>query len=182
MNVWIVYGIIIAVGVALIAGIVVASMVLWRRQVQRSVVSLVGRREAIVAAYKGLESVFASIAEADEDEITAFAVEPGSVHRKALEELHARMRIQADELATVALPKDMWKAADLLGTAAAALAIETGRVGEATSPEGVLDALGAIDVTDVKAAIEAAGAEVGRLSEAHHVEADPSVYGGGLYI
>ena len=65
MNVWIVYGIIIAVGVALIAAIVVASIWLWRRQVQRSVVSLVGRREAIVAAYKGLESVFASIAGAD---------------------------------------------------------------------------------------------------------------------
>ena len=72
--------------------------------------------------------------------------------------------------------------ADLLGTAAAALAVETGRVGEASSPEGVLDALGAIDVTEVKAAIEAAAAEVGRLSETHHVEADPSVYGGGLYI
>jgi len=178
--VWL-YVIIAVIAVLLIAGIVVASIVLWRRQVRRSLIGLVGRREAVVAAYKALEGVFTSLAGADVDELTAFAVDATSVHRKALEELHSRMRIQSEELAELALPKKLWSAADLLGIAAGAIAVETGKVGEAPSPEAVLDVLGTIDVARIGDALRPASEAIDQLLADNGV-GDTTVYGGGLYI
>jgi len=178
--VW-VYVIIAVVSLAAIAGIVVASVVLWRRQVQRSLIGLTGRREAVMAAYRALEGVFAALSEADVDELTSFAVDAASVHRKALEELHSRMRIQSEELAELALPKKLWGAADLLGSAAGTIAVETGKVGEAAGPEAVLDALGTIDVPAIGQALRPANEAIDELLAANGVE-DPAVYGGGLYI
>ena len=175
------YVIIAVVSLLLIAGIVVASVVLWRRQVRRSLVGLIGRREAVMAAYRALEGVFSSLAGADADELTAFAMDAGSVHRKALEELHSRMRIQAEELAELSLPKKMWKATVLLCGAAGILAAETGRVGEAAGPEGVLDALGTIDVAGIGTALRPANEAIDALL-AENGMADATVYGGGLYI
>jgi hypothetical protein len=177
---WI-YIIIAVVAILLVAGIVVASVVLWRRQVRRSIIALIGRREAVMAAYRALESVFTSLADADADELAVFATEPSSVHRRALEELHARMRNQSEELVELALPKRLWKAADLLGTAAGVLAVETGRVGEAAGPEGVLDALGIIDVAGIRTALQPANDEIDAQLAARDI-GDPAVYGGGLYI
>jgi hypothetical protein len=176
-----VYVIIGVVAVLLIMGISVAAVLLWRRQVRRSLIALIGRREAVVAAYNALEKVFAALAEGDADAITAFAIDSTSVHRKALEELHHRMRIQCDELADVALPKRLWAAADMLGTAAGKLAVETGRVGEAGPPEKVLEVLGKIDVAGISAALRPANEAIDALLEELDIE-DPSVYGGGLYI
>jgi hypothetical protein len=178
--VWL-YVIIAVVAIAAIAAIVVVSVVLWRRQVRRLLIALTGRRAAVVAAYRALESVFTSLADADADELTAFAVDASSVHRKALEELHSRMRMQSEELAELALPKKLWEAADLLSTAAGSLAVETGRVGEASGPEGVLEALGRIDVAGITAAVTPAEVEIDRLLAVHGV-GDSAVYGGGLYI
>jgi len=174
----------VIIGVAsllVIAGIVVGSIVLWRRQVRRSLIALTGRREAVTAAYKGLERVFTALAEGDTDEVTAFAIDSTSVHRKALDELHYRMRIQSEELSEIALPKRLWNAADLLGTAAGKIAVETGRVGEAGPPEKVLEVLGKIDVAGISAAIRPANQAIDDLLEELKI-ADPSVYGGGLYI
>ena len=53
MSIWVIYGIVATVGVLVIAGIVVGSILLWRRQVRKSLVGLVGRREAVSAAYRG---------------------------------------------------------------------------------------------------------------------------------
>jgi hypothetical protein len=175
------YAIIALGAAAAIAAIVVVSIVLWRRQVRRSLIALTGRRAAVTAAYRALEGVFTSLADADAEELTAFAIDPASVHRKALEELHSRMRMQAEELADLPLPKRLWKAADMLGVAAGSLAVETGRVGEASGPEAVLEALGRIDVSGITEALVPAEAEVERLLTEHKV-ADPAVYGGGLYI
>ncbi len=174
----------VIIGVAsagLIAVVVVGAIMLWRRQVRRSLIGLTGRREAMAAAYRGLQSVFASLAEADADELTAFALDPDSGHRRSLEDLHSRMRMQAEELAEMTLPKQLWVVADCLGTAAALLAVETGRVGEADSPEAVLAALGAIDVPAVTVALDAANEAIDGLLAEHGIE-DPSVYGGGMYI
>jgi hypothetical protein len=175
------YVIIAVAAVVAIAAIVVTSIVLWRRQVRRALLSLTGRRAAVVAAYRALEGVFTSLADADSEELTAFAVDSTSVHRRALEELHSRMRMQSEELAEMALPKRLWTAADLLSTAAGSLAVETGRVGEASGPEGVLDALGKIDVAGITDAITPAEEEIDRLLAEHKVP-DDAVYGGGLYI
>jgi hypothetical protein len=181
VNIWVVYGIIATVGVLAIAGIVVGSIFLWRRQVRRSLVGLVVRREAIRAAYRALESVFAALAAANSGEIAEFAVNRASVQRKSLEELQGRMAIQADELANIALPKRFWHAADLLMAASTKLRDEVARINQGPTPEAVLDGVGTIDVAGLRAAIATAGEELERLLHENRVE-DPSVYGGGLYI
>jgi hypothetical protein len=174
----------IIIGVAallLVIGIVISAVVLWRRQLRRSLIALTGRREAVVAAYRALEGVFAALAEGDADEITAFAIDSTSVHRKALDDLHYRMRIQSEELVELALPKRLWNAADLLGTAAGRLAVETGKVGEAGPPEKVLETLGKVDVAGISSALRPANEAIDDLLDQLRIE-DPAVYGGGLYI
>lgn len=178
--VW-VYVIIAVAGIALVAAIVIAAMLLWQRQVRLALIGLTGRREAVMAAYRALESVFSALADSDVDELTAFATDPTSVHRKSLEELQTRMKIQADELADLPLPKAQWKAADLLGVAAGRLASEVGGVGEAQDPEAVLEAVGAVDVAAITEALNPANEEIDRLLVEMGIE-DAAVYGGGLYI
>jgi len=181
VNIWVIYGIIAAVGVLLIAGIVIGAILVWRRQVRTALIGLVGRREAIRAAYRALESVFAALAEDTAEEVTEFATNPGSVQRKALEELISRMAMQAEELQNVALPKKAWGCADLLMAAAVKLRDEVSAIHRAPTPDAVLAGVGRIDVAGIRAAIAAAGAELDRLLHENRIE-DPSVYGGGLYI
>jgi hypothetical protein len=180
-NPWVLYGVIAAVSVLLIAGAVVGGIWLWRRQVRKSLVGLVGRREAIRAAYRGLEAVFTSLAEEPAEELLAFAEKPDNVRRRALDELRARMASEADELENVALPKSAWPCADLLMAAAARVRDEIGTIRDANGPEAVLAAVGDIDVAAMRSAIAEAGSELDRLLHANKVD-DPAVYGGGLYI
>ena len=181
MSIWVIYGIVATVGVLVIAGIVVGSILLWRRQVRRSLVGLVGRREAVSAAYRGLEAVFAARGGDDAGVVSEFALDPASTHRKALEELQTRMAIEVEELQNVALPKRFWQTADLLMAAAAKVRDEVGRINQAPTPEGVLDAVAAIDVTGIRSAIAIAGEELDRQLRETGVD-DSAVYGGGLYI
>lgn len=138
-----------------------------------------GRREAIQAALKVVERVVADLAGSDVEGLLAFAGED-SEERRAVGEVAARMRIEASELADLALPKSLWGLADRLGEAAGELAEQAGRVGEA-SGEGVLDALAELDLSQVRAALDAADSEMGSLSARYGVT-DAAVYGGGLYI
>lgn len=181
LNPTVLYIIIGVAGLALVVGSIIGARVLWKRQVKRSVITLTGRREALTAAWKGLQAVFVALAATTAEEMADFASNPEQEQRKSLEDLHGSMVILADDVKQMALPKTLWHAADLLGIAAEELAKETGRVGEATSPEGVLDALGDIDVAGVKAAMLPADVEIDRMLQDLEI-ADPSVYGGGLYI
>lgn len=178
---WVLYGVIAAVGVLVIAGAVVGGMWLWRRQVRKSLIGLVGRREAIRAAYRALEAVFGSLAEEPPEELMAFAEDPNNVRRKALEELRARMSLEVEELENVALPKSAWHSADLLMAAAERMRDQVATISGASSPDAVLDAVGGIDVAGIRSSIAEAGTELDRLLHASHIE-DPAVYGGGLYI
>lgn len=180
MNTWIL-ALLITIAVLLIAGIVVGSILLWRRQVRRSLIGLIGRREAILAAYRALETVFTSLADGTAEELADFASDPSSVHRKALEELHSRMSMLSEELATLPLPKKLWAAADMLASGAARIATEVAKVGSAEGPEDVLRALGEIDVAGIRSALAPMNAEIERLLAENKV-VDPAVYGGGMYI
>jgi hypothetical protein len=75
----------------------------------------------------------------------------------------------------------LWNAADLLGTAAGRLAVETGKVGEAGPPEKVLETLGKVDVAGISSALRPANEAIDDLLDQLRIE-DPAVYGGGLYI
>jgi len=180
-NQWVVYGVIAALGVLLIAGAVFGGLWLWKRQVRRSLIGLVGRREAIRAAYRALEAVFASLAEESPEELVAFAESPDNVRRMALDELRERMAIEVGELETVPLPKTAWRCADLLGSAARKLRDEVAVITSAQTPDAVLEAVASIDVPAIRSAIAEAGTELDRLLAESKVD-DPAVYGGGLYI
>ncbi len=180
-SVWVGYGMVSAVGVLVIAGIVVGAVFLWRGELRRSVIALVARREAIRAAYRGLEAVFEALSSETPEAVARFATDPACVQRKALEELQARMAIQVEELRAVALPKRFWATADLLQTAAEVLRDQVARMNLAPTPEAVLDAVAKIDVAAVRAAITSAGEELDRQLAVVGVD-EPAVYGGGLYI
>lgn len=181
MNIWAIYGIIAAIGVLLIAGIVIGAVLVWRRQVRRSLIGLVSDRETLRASYRALEATFSALEADTAEEMADFQTNPANVQRKALEELGSRMAIQTDELQNVALPKKFWHCADLLMAASAKLRDEVSAIHGAQTPDAVLESVARIDVPGIAAAIAAAGTELDRLLRENNVE-DPSVYGGGLYI
>ncbi|MBE0476722.1 MAG: hypothetical protein IBX62_06495 [Coriobacteriia bacterium] len=153
----------------------------WKRFVRRRVVRLIGRREAVRAGERTLRAVVVRLAEAPDDEIAAFAADPGDEDRRSLSDVVARMEVQADDLVRMPLPKGLWSAGELLADAAWRLGTEAGRVAGAGGAEEVLERLAGIDLIAVRDAVAAAEAEIVRLEEDHGVE-EEAVYGGGLYI
>jgi hypothetical protein len=179
-----VFWILLAAFVALIAVGVVAALLgrfLYLRQVKRSLVRLAGRREGVIAAAKGLELVLEHLLSADDATLSAFANDPASEDRRALEDVASRMRIVADDLHALALPKRLWPVAEAIETAARTIATQAGGVGEAEAPDDVLAALAAVRISEINAAMAAADAALDPLLTAFDVR-DPAVYGGGLYI
>ncbi|HEX9094015.1 MAG TPA: signal peptidase I, partial [Coriobacteriia bacterium] len=154
--------------VGLIVAVVLELQLLWRLRIGRGLQGLRRRRDVVMAAYDALEPLFLALADSGEPQIADFAVNAENDHRKALEKIHAIAGVQAKELATVALPKDHRQAAGMLAEAAGMLATEIATVGEATSPDGVLDAVGSIDVVALSRALEPANKEIERLMAAMH--------------
>jgi hypothetical protein len=166
--------------VAVVAGIVMVSLLAWRRQVRRYIVTLVGGRETISSAFHTVEGVSKTLATATDGELIAFALDPESEGRRALSDISERMAISADELQMMALPKRLWPPANALADAAALLGGQAGRVSGSEGVE-VLDALGELDLVGVVSLLEAADAMLLDMRERYRV-ADDAVYGGGLYI
>lgn len=181
VNQWVLWGVVAAVAVLVIAGGVVGGIFLWRRQVRRALMRLVGHREAIRAAYRGLESTFASLACEGGEELVAFATDPAHVRRAALAELQERMDVTVDDLREIALPKAAWHCADLLMGAAQRVRDEIGKITGAESADGVLQAVAEIDVEGMRSAMADAGMELDRLLADAGIT-DSAIYGGGLYI
>jgi hypothetical protein len=160
---------------------VLLGRLLYVRQVRRSLLRLIGTREAIRAAARGLQQVLEHLLAAEDEALEVFAADATSEDRRALEELSARMRISADELKLLALPKRLWPVAEEMESAARAIADQAGAVGEAHGPDAVLDRLTAIRPHDINAKMAEADERLELLLDAFKVH-DPAVYGGGLYI
>jgi hypothetical protein len=167
------------VAIALIEGTVLVARYAWRRQIGRYLVGLMGRREAVASGIKAIDSVVLQLSQSDVETLLAFAGED-SPERQAIAEIAGRMRIEASELADLALPKVLWPLADALGTSATQLAEQLTGVGESEG-EAVLDALAALDLGEVRSTLATADAEIARVAEQYDVT-DAAVYGGGLYI
>lgn len=176
---WVPYAIIAATAVVLAGLTVVLARVAWRRQVRRYLVGVMGRREAINSALKTAESVIRTLSQGSVEGLLAFA-EAGSEERRAMAEIAERMRMEAAELADLALPKSLWPVANSLGAAAESLAVQAGGVGDAEG-EAVLDALVALDLTSARAALADSDGHMAAAATEYDLT-DPSVYGGGLYI
>jgi hypothetical protein len=154
---------------------------LYLRQMRRSLVTLLGRREAVIASAHGLERVLEHLLSADDATLSTFASVTASEDRRALDDVASRMTILADDLHGMALPKRLWPAAESMETAARVVAAQAGGVGKAQGPDAVLDALAAIRIDEIREGIEAANEMLEPLLAAFDVK-DPAVYGGGLYI
>lgn len=164
---------------ALIEVTVLVARYAWRKQIRRYIVGLMGRREAIAAGVKGIDTVVLRLSQGDIEGLLAF-VEPDSEERNAIGELASRMRIEASELADLALPKVLWPLADSLGSAAGLLAAQLSGVGESEG-EAVLDALAALDLGEARSALADADAQLASAATQYDV-GESTVYGGGLYI
>ncbi len=172
--------IIIVAALVAVAALVVASLFLWRRTVRHHVVTLIGKRAGVEAAFATVEGLVGTLARASDGELVALALNPAAEERKTLEEVAEQMEILADELATMPLPKRLWDAANELSDAASELWRQTSRL---TGKEGIdaLDALGELDLVRVQTHVDAGGALLGELAGRYDV-GDAAVYGGGLYI
>ncbi len=179
MQEYVPYILIGAVAAALIAGTVVAARIAWRRQVGRYVITLTSHREAITSALKTVESVVRAVASGDVGQVIAFTASD-SEERQTLSEISERMQIEHAELKDIALPKALWKLADLLCAAAGELAAQSAALGEGEG-EPVLDALMTFDLASTRRYLSDALEEAQRVAGVYKVT-DPSVYGGGLYI
>lgn len=181
MRVYLVYFAIVLGVVLLGVGGALLGRLLYLRQVRRFLVRLIVGREAVRAAQQALHAAVAHLAEGTNEQFAAFASDPGHEDRKSFSEVRDRMAIAAADMGEARLPKPLWRAADLLETAAKAVSAQSATVAEARSSEAVLDGLAAVDLAAIDRAAEAANTEVDRLCEVYRVK-DPAVYGGGLYI
>ncbi|MDO8848416.1 MAG: hypothetical protein Q7W51_08540 [Coriobacteriia bacterium] len=176
---WTPYAIIAGTAAVLTVATIVFARMAWRRQVRRYLVGLLGRREAVGAALKTADGEVRALAGGTVDDLLAFA-DAASEERRAVREIAERMRIEAAELADLALPKKLWPLADSLGAAASSLAEQAGRVGDGEG-EPVLDALIELDLEPARVALLEADGHIAAASTAYELT-DSSVYGGGLYI
>jgi thioredoxin-like negative regulator of GroEL len=168
---------------ALAVGLIAALLGRWLyfRQIRNSLVKLLGRREAMAAAGRGMQSVMEHLLGSDEEALTLFAEDPESDDRRALEDIAARMTLTADDLRALALPKRLWPVAEEMERAARAIGEQASRVREAGTPDAALDALGRIRMQEIRDEMTAVNGRLEPLLDAFRVD-DPAVYGGGLYI
>lgn len=171
--------IVIAALVAL-AGLGAGAYFGWRRMVKRHLVQLIGKREGVRAGLASIERVVAGLAQSSDGELVAIALDPDAEERRALAEIASRMRIAAEDLATMALPKQLIDAANDMSDAAELLWEQSEAV-VAADGVGVLDALAAIDLAPVRRFLSDADAGIAALQAEFHVD-EQVVYGGGLYI
>jgi len=173
-------GIATLAGVAVVAGAVIGGIVLWRKTVKRYLVLLIARREGVRAGLESFASVVGRLAGASDDELIAFALDEAAEDRKALREVASRMRIDAVELATMPLPKELVPVADDLSDAAEVVMEQAEAIVQSEGPE-TLDALAAVDLPAARRFLEAADGAIAALKAKYRLE-DDAVYGGGLYI
>jgi len=176
---WVAIG---AGGVLLVAAAAIGSVLGWRAVERRYLLRLVSRREAIDAVRQALDDVVMRLAEGSDETLTHFAEDPDALERRALHEVTSRAAILADELDGMPLPKKLIPAADLLGDAAYAIALEAGKVTDEQVGDAAFAALGSINLTTIAGTYAAATRGVQNACELCGLEEDAAVYGGGLYL
>jgi hypothetical protein len=169
-----------ALGVAVLAGTAVAAVLVWRRTIKRYLVTLIGRREGVRAGLESFSMVVKHLADASDGDLIAFALDDAHEDRKTLREVASRMRVDALELATMPLPKELVPIADDLSDAAELIMEQAEAIAKPDGPE-TLEALAAVDIPAIRRYLESADTVLQELKAKYRLE-DDVVYGGGLYI
>lgn len=166
--------------VAIIAGGGFGAVLLWRRTVKRYLITLIGRREGVQAGLESFSAIVKRLADASDGDLIAFVLDGAHEDRKTLREVASRMRVDALELATMPLPKELVPVADDLSDAAELIMEQAEAIAESDGPE-TLNALAAVDIAAIRGFLDAADVLLHELKAKYRLE-DDVVYGGGLYI
>jgi len=173
--------IIAVVAVAAIAfGVVLLFRTLRGDSVRKSIVSLIGRKEAIRSAYDALYGAVERLANSDDAELARFNEDPEDEERKTFREVEAQMLIAEDELKNTDVPRSLEGITVMMEDTVRLVHEAAGSVDGAGETEP-LAAAGEIDFSYIGSAVEHMEKELQETAERNHVE-DRSVYGGGLYI
>jgi hypothetical protein len=177
--------IVVALGLVAVAAIVFGIVLLVRslRQTgtRRTVISLIGRKEAILVSYKALWNVVQRLAEASDEELALFNEDPADEERRAFEEVASRMRITDDELKSTEVPRPLETVAMTMEDAAR-LIFEAASSVDGAGESDALTAAGEIDFQTIADAIGRMETELHEAAERYHVDDSSVMYGGGLYI
>lgn len=176
--------ILILAGVALLILAVFAAAYAYRiyaeNRMRRGIVALIGKREAIAAAAKGLRLLAERLASATDDDLHRFSADPHCEERQGFADIAMRMRITADETSALDTPKKLdsmktqvEQAARYVAWNAALACGETG--------EDALTGAASMDLSTMGQVVGEMSDRLHRIAEYFDVD-DPSVYGGGLYI
>ena len=147
---------------------------------RKTVVTLIGRKEAILAGYRALYNVVQRLAQSSDEELTHFNDDPNDEERRAFEEVASQMRILEDELKSTEVSRSLETVAMSMEDAARLIFEAAGSVDGAGETDA-LTAAGEIDFGVIAAAIERMESELREAADRNHVD-ERSVYGGGLYI
>ena len=169
----------VAVG-AIVFGVVLLIRSLKASGTRRTVVTFIGRKEAILASYKALWNVVQRLAQASDEELSRFNEDPADEERRTFEEVASRMRIVEDELKSTEVPPGLETAAMTMEDAARLIFEAAGSV-DGAGESDALTAAGEIDFQVIADAVARMETELHDTAARYHVD-ESSLYGGGLYI
>ncbi|PKQ17295.1 MAG: hypothetical protein CVT67_00335 [Actinobacteria bacterium HGW-Actinobacteria-7] len=167
--------------IALMAALAAAAWYGWRTFERRSLLRIVVRTEAVEAAGQALFDVFSRLAEAGDEELTAFADEPESSERRALYEVALKADMISDELDRMRLPRSLIAVAGSVADAAFLVSKEARAVDESDTGDVALEHMSAVDLATVRAYTDQARRRVHESCVECGLE-ETNVYGGGLYL
>jgi hypothetical protein len=167
--------------VLLIAAGAAIGILIRRRYARRTLVRLIARAEAVDAAGDALSDVARQVGEGGYEAAEAFAMDPDSVERRALAEVHNRAAILVDELDVMPMPKQLVPVAEALADAAYAVREQAGCVKDGHVGPEALEAFAAIDLELVANHRKKARILISEACERLGLD-ETAVYGGGLYL
>lgn len=176
--------ILIIAGIALLVLAAFAAAYAYRvfreNRMRGAIVSLISKRESIMASALGVRRLAERLAACSDAELHRFASDPACEDRSAFSDIAMRMRITADEIQFLDAPKQLDSMRSQMETAARYVAYEAS-LASGDSGEDALVGAASMDLTTMAELVDQMADRLHRIAESFDVD-DPSVYGGGLYI
>jgi hypothetical protein len=168
-------------GILALGGLALGGLALWRQYKRNTVLSLIGRREELMAARRSFVDVVGVLADSDNASLMRFETDRDDVNRRALADVAGQAALLRDELDTMPLPLEAVSGAEALADGAWYLECEVARLGGNQTVKEIRTSLDKVDLSEFDAAVRAADSSITAACTACRIE-DRSVYGGGLYI
>jgi hypothetical protein len=176
--------ILIVAGIALLVLAAFAAAYAYRvfteNRMRRDIVTLISKRESIVASAGAVRRLAERLAACSDADLHRFASDPVCEERHAFADVAMRMRITADEIGLMDADKSLDSMRSQMETAARYVAYEAS-LASGAGGEDALAGAASMDLMTMADLIDQMSDRLHRIAESFEVD-DPSVYGGGLYI